>query len=153
MAYIITTIPEVWIGQIDRAASTAKNEAITVRASATAGTFNRTRLLNLRDLLERLLTVIEDVLALPTHMQALIRDQIRDRVDDPAYDVNAEFLAMQSADEDLRDWIESNYPVHTDGGQSTLDINGVHLTFTLTGGELTALQNNIDAFTATITTS
>ena len=123
MPYIITTIPETWISQIDRAANIARAESISVRAAATAGTFSRTRLLNLRDLLDRLLSVIDDVLALPVFMQTLIRDQIRNRVDDPTYDVTAEFLAMKSGGEALRDWIEANYPVAADGGQSTYDID------------------------------
>lgn len=151
MAYIITTIPEDWIGKIDRDASVSRAESISVRAVATAGEFNRTRLLNVRDLLERLLGTIDSVLALPLYMRDLIRDQIRDRVDDPLYDVNVEFLAMKAAAETLRDWIEANYPTAADGGQSTYDIDGTPLTFTLAGAQLTALQTNIDTFTSTIT--
>lgn len=150
MAYIITTIPETWITKIDRGAIRSKTLATEIRVVATAGEFTRDRLLMLRDQLNGFLGVLSDVLDLPSYMRTLIRDQIRDRVNDPVYDVNTEFLAMQSGAEDLRDWIESNYPVHSDGGQSTFDIYGIRLTFTLTGGQLTALQNNIDSFTATI---
>ena len=150
MAYIISSAPDVYIATLDRHARTARNEAVSVRAAST-GTFNRNRLLNLRDLLDRLLLQITDILALPSYMQLLIRDRIRENLDDATYDAAAELTAMQTEAQSLVAWIEANYPVHTDGGQSTYDIDGNPLTFTLTAGQITALQNAIDSFTSTIT--
>ena len=70
MAYVTTTIPEDWVGKLDRAASTARNNAATIRALATAGEFNRTQLINLRELVIRLISVIDEIQALPTYMPA-----------------------------------------------------------------------------------
>ncbi|MBT8440236.1 MAG: hypothetical protein KJO69_05455 [Gammaproteobacteria bacterium] len=150
MAYIITTAALDYISVLDRHAATSKNEAVSVRSVA-ATTFQRNRLLNLRDLLDRLLSHIDILLALPAYMKDLIIAEIRERVNDPTYDVAAEFLSMQAEAQTLNTWIENNYPVHSDGGQSTYDIDGNPLVFNLTAPQITALENAIDSFTATIT--
>ena len=133
----------------NQTASRLKQQVQTLRTLSASSPVSRGAILQMMRLLQEGIDRWQTIGALPGIVQ-----YARDQLDDQNIDVVAEFTAMRNAAITLRDWIDTNFPRHTDGSVAVQEwsasTNYIPVDKTFSSAQLATFRTNADAFIATV---
>jgi hypothetical protein len=134
--------------QTSSTANKIKSLTQTIITDSLAGDVPRRTFVDLQRRLQAAITAWNNAAAVPGIVQ-----YARDQYDNQTIDIAAEFIAMRSAAESLRDWIFNNIPTDpTDGAVrlETISQFGVFTPIMVTTAQSAGFRTEANAFVATI---